>query len=107
MCYVKHQYIFIGISIPTKNAGSIVSFAIYERDQPTYERTKERHDILLQQLRTNKIELAGFTNYRGWRALIERHQNTEKNDGSIKLNVSYICSIYSSVIPSLRAKHCL
>ncbi|CAF2107921.1 unnamed protein product [Rotaria magnacalcarata] len=92
-----------GISVPTNNHGSIVSFAIYENDQLAYERTNERHDLLLEQQRKNKIQMANFTRYRGRRALIEAHKNTEKGiKGPCMLRIlSYFDVGHSFLVDSL------
>ena len=66
------------MSVATKKAGSVVSFSMYENDPPACLRTNERHDLLLDQVRRNEIELAAFTSYRGRRALIQMHKNLEK-----------------------------
>ena len=64
--------------MPTKKDGSVVSFSIDGNDQSACERTNERHDLLLEQLRRNEIELAAFTSYRGRGALTQAHKITEK-----------------------------
>jgi hypothetical protein len=51
---------------------------MYGNDPPTCERTNERHDLLLEQLRRNEIELASFSSYRGRPAIIEAHKKTVK-----------------------------
>lgn len=62
----------------TNNDGSVVSFAIYESIPLTSERTNERHDFLLQQLRTNEAELARHPSNRGRNALLKKQRKTEK-----------------------------
>jgi hypothetical protein len=78
VCCIQNWYIFLGISVSTKNDGSVVSFAIYENDQPTRIRTNERHDLLLQQLRQAEIQLAAFKGHRGRGALTQAYKNIEK-----------------------------
>ncbi|CAF1366154.1 unnamed protein product [Adineta ricciae] len=67
----------MGVSVSTNNNGSVVSFAIYETDPPTNERTNERHDLLIKQLHRNAIELTAST-YRGRRDLTDKHKQSEK-----------------------------
>lgn len=64
--------------MPTKKDGSVVSFAIYVNDAPAYLRNNERHDLLLNQLKKNQVEIAAFSNYRGRAALMQTHKNLEK-----------------------------
>ncbi|CAF4166937.1 unnamed protein product [Rotaria magnacalcarata] len=67
-----------GVSVPTKNDGSVVSFAIYENNTNACERTNERYDLLQQEVKMNENQLANFTGSRGRPALIEVHKNAEK-----------------------------
>ena len=78
MLYFKLIRIFLGLSVPTKKGGSVVTFTLFGNGQPICKRTNERHDLLLEQLRRNEVELAGFTSYRGRPALIDAHRKTEK-----------------------------
>ncbi|CAF4002871.1 unnamed protein product, partial [Rotaria sordida] len=73
-------------SVPTKNDGSVVSFAIYENDPSACARTNERHDKLLEQLRINQDHLSKLTNKRGRRALMKAHKIAQRG-------VSSLCSL--------------
>ena len=55
-----------------------MSFAIYESMPLACERTNERHDFLLQQLRTDETELARLPSNRGRNALLKKQRKTEK-----------------------------
>ena len=71
-------YLCLGESVSTNNDGSIVSFTIHDSTPLACERTNERHDFLLQQLRTNEIELARLPSNRGRNALLKKQRKTEK-----------------------------
>ena len=73
----KNVFAYIGKSVPTSNDGSLVTFAVREGVPFAQERTNERHDLLLQQLRINETILAGHTNRRGRKALAERLKATQ------------------------------
>lgn len=64
--------------MPTKNDGSVVSFPIYLNEQPALKRSNERHDLLLQLIDTNRIELCNFVGRAGVGALKEKHRLSEK-----------------------------
>lgn len=66
------------MSMPTKKDGSVVSFAVHVNDAPVYLRNNERHDLLLNQLQKNQVEIAAFSNYRGRTALMQTHKDLEK-----------------------------
>ncbi|CAF1241589.1 unnamed protein product [Adineta steineri] len=67
----------VGVSVPTRKGGSVVSFAIYENNRAC-ERSNERHDILLQQLQQSAIKIAALNGPRGRRALMQVHKQIQK-----------------------------
>lgn len=66
------------MSVPTKNGGSIVSFAIHENSQPPCKRGNQRHDFLVAQLRQNETTRVGFRNYRGQRVVAVKQKSIEQ-----------------------------
>lgn len=55
-----------------------MSFAIYKNGHLACERTNERHDLLIEQIRKNEIEMANTQRGRGRQVLAEKHKITEK-----------------------------
>ena len=78
LVYAYPLHMILGMSVPTKNDGSVVSFAVYSNAQLALKRSNERHDFLLQQRQKNKAELTNFPGRRGRPALREKHRLLEK-----------------------------